>query len=99
MLHSSAILPPLYAVDHDDLVGHRLAARGNTHELPSIMGDVHDQTAHHLVARRYLVLEEYAAVGEGGRELGDGPYFAFAAGRLAGNQFSVADVVGGEHLI
>jgi hypothetical protein len=98
MLHSSAILP-LYAVDHDDLVGHHLVARGNTHKLPSIMGNVHDQTAHHLVACRYLVLEEYSAVGEGGRELGDRPFFALAAGSLAGNQFSVAGVVGGEHLI
>jgi hypothetical protein len=63
------------------------------------MGFLHDEAAHHLVPRRYLVLEVYAAVGEGGIELGDRSFFALAAGRLVGNQFSVADVVGGEHLI
>ena len=86
-------------MDHDDLVGHHLAARGDTYELPSIMSDVHDEAAHHLVARGYLVLEVNAAVGEGSIELGDRPFFALAAGRLAGNQFSVGDEVGSEHLI
>jgi len=42
------------------------------------MGDVHYEAAHHLIARRYLVLEVYAAVGEGNIELGNRPFFALA---------------------
>ena len=86
-------------MDKDGHVGVLPASRRNAHKLPSIVGSAHDQAAHHLVARGYLVLDEYAGVGDGGRVLGDRPFFAFAAGLLAGKQFSVADVVGGHHLV
>jgi hypothetical protein len=59
----------------------------------------HNEAGYHLVARGYLVLKKYAGIGDGGRELGGRPFYAFAAGLLAGKQFIVADVVGGQHLV
>jgi hypothetical protein len=99
MLHSSAILPPHYAVDGDGHVGHLPPCRRNAHKLPSIVGGVHGEAAHHLVARGYLILDEYPDVRNSGCELGKRPSGAFAAGLLVGKQFGVADVVGGHHLI
>src|SRR5215218_1519469 len=80
-------LGPLYAMDTDGHVNQFLATGRKAHELPSIVGGVHDEAAHHLVVCGYLVLEVYAGVGGGGRELGVGPFFAFAVGLLVGKQF------------
>jgi hypothetical protein len=55
---------------------------------------VHDEAAHNLVALGYLVLEVYAGVGDGGRELGDSPNCVVAVGFLDGKQWGAADVVG-----
>src|SRR5215204_4994210 len=63
------------------------------------MGCMHDEAGDHLVARCYLVLEVYAEVGDGGRELSVGPFLAFSGRHLVGKQFGVADEVWGHHLV
>src|SRR3712207_4246468 len=67
------------AVDDNGHVGHLAAARRNAHKLASIVGSAHDEASHHLVACGYLVLDEYAGVGDGGRQLGGRPFYAFGA--------------------
>ena len=62
MPHSSAILPPSMRWDEDDPIGHLPAARRKAHNLPSIVGGVHDEAGNHLVALGYLVLDYYAGV-------------------------------------
>jgi hypothetical protein len=78
-------------VDADGHVDQVLAAGRSAHEFSSIVGGVHDEARDHLVARGYLVFEAYAGVGDGGRELGVGPFLAFSVGK----QFSVAEEVWG----
>src|SRR5215213_3512099 len=63
------------------------------------MGGVHDGAGDHLVTCGYLILKEYAGIGDGGGELGCHPFYAFAVGLLDGKQCSVVDEVGGHHLV
>jgi hypothetical protein len=86
-------------VDDDDPVGYLPAGRRNAHKLPSIVGGVHGEASHHLVARGYLVLDEEPAVGKGGVISRDRPLVTLAAGLLAGKQSIMVDEVGGQQLI
>src|SRR5829696_4332971 len=90
-------LAPLYAVDSDSFEFLLPAGRGDTHILPSIVGDVYAVAAHHLVSFGYLLLDEAPTVGKGTRSLGDRSLQAFAAGLLAG-EHAVADEVRSHHL-
>jgi hypothetical protein len=58
------------------------------------VGAAHDAAGHHLVARCYLVLDEYTGVGESRIVLSDRLDEAFAAGLFIGKHFSVVDEVG-----
>src|SRR5215217_7355256 len=88
-----------YAVDDDGPVGQLLAGRGNTHELPSIVGGVHDEAGHHLVVPCYLVLDDQAALGEGGLISSDPSQVILAIGFLTGKQSIMVDEVGSQHLV
>src|SRR5918994_2009009 len=92
-------LAPGDAVDDDDPVGYLPAGWRNTHKLTSIVGAVHGEAGHHLVACGYLVLDEEPAVGKGGKHLGYRPLVTLAAGLLAGKQSIMVDEVGGQQLI
>jgi hypothetical protein len=48
------------------------------------MGGVHDEAAHNLGACGYLVLDVYAGVGDGSRELGVGSFLHRGRISLAG---------------
>jgi hypothetical protein len=45
---------------------------------PSIVGGVHDEAGNHLVVPRYLVLDDQAALGEGGLISRDPPQVILA---------------------
>src|SRR5215216_619174 len=98
-LRSSAILPPRYAVDEDGIVGCLPAGRRDAQKLPSIVGGVHGEAAHHLVCFGYLLLDGEPGVGKRGSILEAHPLVAFTVELLAGKHPSVADEVGSKHLV
>ena len=87
-------------MDDDGHVSQLPAARSNTHKLPSIVGDVHDEAGHHLVACGYLVLDDVRWRWRRQQSIwAIARFYAFAAGLLAGKQLGVVDEVGGQHLV
>src|SRR5918997_5341692 len=101
ILHSSATLPSTmrWMTMTNMVISLPVGGRRKAHKLPSIVGGVHDEAGNHLVVRGYLVLDEYAGVGESSSVLSDRAFCAFAAGLFAGKQFGVVDEVGGHHLV
>src|SRR5215213_9303632 len=88
-----------YAVDDDSPVGQLPAGRSNTHELPQVVGCVHDEAGNHLVVAGYLVLDDQAALGEGGLISRDPPQVILAIGFLTRKQSIMVDEVRVQHLV
>src|SRR5215218_3337089 len=88
-----------YAVDDDGPVGQLPAGGSYAHKLPSIVDCVHEEAGNHLVVPGYLVLDDQAALGEGGLISRDPPQVILAIGFLAGKQSIMVDEVGSQHLV
>src|SRR5215213_10553341 len=86
------------AVDDDTSSLDLHSARREAQILPSIVGALRGEATYHLVPFGCLILDEYAGVGDGGRELGDYLHEALAARLLARLQAMINEV-GGEQLL
>ena len=94
--HSSAILPPRYAVDAD-VGGLELHPGGReTAPLPSVVDAPYREAAYYAVTVGRLILDDKADVGAGGSIVDEVPYVALAA-ELLGKPSMMIDEVEGHH--